>query len=166
MNEKRITEELEYLDAWARVLTMSVTKDADTTMHLLTTVGIGHAMECGALPAGLAGWLRQLAEAIERDQDCPSIKEVIKAANTWEKSQSGLETGRKVAAENRTKTAEEKQKTIKKAVDDLFTHGEGYRMTNKRIASYLKKNGFSDYTFETTLTHVKKAAKLHREKDV
>jgi len=74
-----------------------------------------------------------------------------------------LETVRRSSIEKRQTQAKTKMDVLKRAVISLFGSGQGYKMTNDEITSFLLDRKLSSYSYGSTLRHVNSIASALRK---
>lgn len=82
----------------------------------------------------------------------------------YEKMLKNLNAGRSKGVEEKKAIAESRHALIKTSLDDLYKHGEGWKMTYPKISALLIEKKLSKYTETQTLKLVKKYAQEIKEK--
>jgi len=75
-----------------------------------------------------------------------------------------LKLGRSKGTAVRIEESKKQHELIKKSLDDLYKHGQGWKWSYPQISEYLKKNKLSNYEDSQTLKLVKKYAPEIKEK--
>lgn len=125
-------------------------KEAEDLMHIVKNPNIT-AGEILRMPKVKMMTVIALAEKMDSFANTNAAR-ILKEV---EKLKKGLDIGRVAGVIERKTKAQENLVRINDALDSLYQNGEGWRMSNKKLAVFLMDRKISPFTYDTTLAKIK-----------